>query len=339
MFMQHNNAFIRFVKSGLLSLALAIALAACSTPAPTATPSPEPTPIPILTPEPFSLTLLYTNDGWGYTEPCACDPSAGGLARRASFIKSVREQRQNVLLVDSGDSLLHLQQIGNLEQGKLLVQAFNKLGYDAVALGGMDFRMGLDVLREQIAVADFPVLSINAFDPQTKQFFDQDYTTINMHGHHIALIGLTDTKMAREVTAGEVILLEPVQSLVDLVDLIKDQADIIIVLSHLGAQFDLNLGLVAPSIDVVVSGLDKQVYTAPVETNDYLIVSAGSRGEYIGQLDLEFDAQGSIVSYDMHLQQLTDEVPDDPEMKQWLATSGLISSAALKPADSGQFSP
>jgi 5'-nucleotidase/UDP-sugar diphosphatase len=319
------------IGSGLVSLALMIALAACSTPAPTATPLPTPTSTPVLTPEPFSLTLLYTNDGWGYTQPCACDPSAGGLARRAAFVKSVREQRQNVLLVDSGDSLLNLQHIG--------VQAFNELGYDAMALGGMDFRMGFDVLREQIAVANFPILSANAFDPKTKQFFDKDYTLIDMHGHRIALIGLTDTKMARDVTEGQVILLEPVQSLADVVDLIKDEADIIIVLSHLGAQFDLNLGLMVSGIDVVVSGMDKQVYNAPVETNDYLIVSAGSRGEYIGQLDLDFDAQGNIVSHDMHMQQLTDEIPDDPEMQQWLATSGLVSSAALKPSEGGQVSP
>lgn len=324
-------------RSGLLLLVLVIALAACSTPAPTETPLPDPT--PILTPEPFSLTLLHTNDGWGYTEPCACEPSAGGLARRASYIKSVRQQRQNVLLVDSGDSLLNIQRIGDLEQGKLLVQAFNELGYDAMALGGMDLRMGFEVLREQIAIADFPVLSINAFDPQTQQPFDQGYTMIDMHGHRIALIGLTDTKMARDVTEGQVLLAEPIQSLVDVINSINDEADVIIVLSHLGAQFDLNLGLMVSGIDVVISGLDKQIYSAPVETNDYLIVSAGSRGEYIGRLDLEFDAQGNIVSYDAHMQHLTDEISDDPEMRQWLATSGLISSAAPKSSDGGEFSP
>lgn len=336
MVVEKKKLLVRFIGLGFLSLLFVLVLAACSTPAPTATPLPTPT--PILTPEPFSLTLLYTNDGWGYTEPCACDPSAGGMARRAAFIKSVREQRENVLLVDSGDSLLHIQRIGDLEQGKLLVQAFNELGYDAMALGGMDFRMGFDVLREQIAVADFPILSINALDPQTQQFFDQDYAMIDMYGHRIALIGLTDTKIARDVTEDQVILLEPVQSLVDLVNQVKDEADIIIVLSHLGAQFDLNLGLMVSGIDVIVSGLDKQIYAAPVETNDYLIVSAGSRGEFIGQLDLEFDAKGNAVSFDMHLQHLTKEIPDDPEMQKWLATSGLISSAALKPSEGGQLS-
>ncbi len=323
---------------GLLALGL-IAVAACSTPAPTATPEPTPSPTPVLTPQPFSLTLLYTNDGWGYTEPCACDPRAGGLAKRAAYIKSVREQRENVLVVDSGDSLLTLQRVGDLEQGKLLVEAFNRMGYDAIALGGLDFRMGLDVLREQIQVANFAVLSANALDPQTQSFFDRDYLMVRMHGHNIAIIGLTDTAIAREVTQGNLILMEPVQSLVDLVDLLGDEADIIIVLSHLGAQFDMNLGLVVDNIDVVISGQDKQVYNEPVKTNTYLLTSAGSRGEYIGRLDLDFDAQGNIVAYQSHMQHLTDDIADDPDMRQWLGTSGIIAAIAPKSGSDTGLAP
>ncbi|MBN1935802.1 MAG: bifunctional metallophosphatase/5'-nucleotidase [Anaerolineae bacterium] len=314
---------------GLLALSL-IAVAACSTPAPTATPEPPPSPTPILTPEPFSLTVLYTNDGWGYTEPCACEPRAGGLAKRAAYIKSVREQKENVLVVDAGDSLLTLQRVGDLEQGKLLAESFNQMGYDAVALGGLDFRMGLDVLREQIGVANFAVLSANALDPQTQSFFDRDYVMVQMHGHKIAIIGLTDTAVAREVTQGQLILMEPVQSLADLVALLQDEADIIIVLSHLGAQFDMNLGLVVDNIDVVISGQDKQVYNEPVKTSEYLLTSAGSRGEFIGQLDLDFDAEGKIVSYQSHMQRLTEEIADDPAMRQWLGVSGIIASTAPK---------
>ena len=175
----------------------------CSTPAPTATPIPGP----------FSLTVLYTNDGWGYTEPCMCEPSAGGFARRAAFVKSVRQERENVLLVDAGDSLLALQRVGDLEQGKLLAEAFNQMGYDAVALGGMDFRMGLDVLREQIQVAQFPVLSANTLDPQTKEVFDKEYAIVERAGHRIALIGVTETSMVQDVTEGAVPVMEPMRTM------------------------------------------------------------------------------------------------------------------------------
>ena len=126
---------------------LVVLLSACGTPEPTATPAPTATPVP----EPFTLTVLYTNDGWGYTEPCACDPSAGGLARRAAYIRSVREQVEDVLLVDAGDSLMTLQRLGDLEQGRILVEAFNEMGYDAVDKGEAQFLLVMNPTRmEQV---------------------------------------------------------------------------------------------------------------------------------------------------------------------------------------------
>lgn len=38
------------------------------TPIPTSTPTSTPTPTP--TPQPVELTVLHTNDTWGYSEPC-----------------------------------------------------------------------------------------------------------------------------------------------------------------------------------------------------------------------------------------------------------------------------
>ena len=314
----------------LALICLVIGAAACAAPAPTATPTPVS--------GPFTLTIVYTNDGWGYTEPCACDPSVGGLARRASYIESVRAEAENVLVVDAGDSLLTLQRVGDREQGRLLAEAFNQLGYDAVALGGMDFRMGLDVLREQIQTADYAVLSANTLDPQTKEPFAEAYTIVERAGQRIALIGLTDAQTVAEVTGGEVPVMEPVETLIDTVDEIHDQVDLVVVLSHLGFVFDINLQKVAPEIDVIVSGRDQEVYDPPLTAAGPIIVSAGSRGEFVGRLDLHLDETGELQSFDGQMQLLTDEVPDDPEMRQWMAQSGLVPATALKSGSSGQLS-
>jgi hypothetical protein len=40
------------------------------TPTPTFTPTSTPTPTPTPTPRPIELTVLHTNDTWGYSEPC-----------------------------------------------------------------------------------------------------------------------------------------------------------------------------------------------------------------------------------------------------------------------------
>lgn len=318
----------------LAILVLVLGAVACAASTPTATPMPTATPVP----GPFTLTILYTNDGWGYTEPCACDPSVGGLARRASYIQSVRAEAEHVLLVDAGDSLLTLQRVGDPEQGRLLAEAYNQLGYDVIALGGMDFRMGLDVLREQIQAADYAVLSANTLDPQTKELLTEPYTIVERAGRRIALVGLTDAKTVSDATGGQVPVLEPVEQLIDIVDEIHDQVDVIVVLSHLGFMFDINLQKVAPEIDVVVSGRDKEVYDPPLTSAGPIIVSAGSRGEFVGRLDLHLNAQGDIESFDGHMQLLGDDVADDPEMRQWMAQSGLVPATALKSGSSGELS-
>jgi 2',3'-cyclic-nucleotide 2'-phosphodiesterase (5'-nucleotidase family) len=63
-------------------MGLALALFGCSgimsTPTPTSTsmptktptPIPTSTPTPTPTPRPIELTVLHTNDTWGYSEPC-----------------------------------------------------------------------------------------------------------------------------------------------------------------------------------------------------------------------------------------------------------------------------
>jgi 2',3'-cyclic-nucleotide 2'-phosphodiesterase (5'-nucleotidase family) len=263
----------------------------------------------------------------------------GGLARRAAYIKSVRSEAENVLLVDAGDSLLALQHIGDLDQGRLLAEAYNQMGYNVVALGGMDFRMGLDVLREQIVTADFAVVSANTVDPQTGEAFDQAYSIVEQQGRRIALIGLTDARTTSDVTNGQVPVFEPVETLMHIVDEVREQVDVIVVLSHLGFVFDMNLHQAVSDIDLIVSGRDKEVYDPPITATGPVIVSAGSRGEYIGRVDLHFDTDASLVSVDGHVQLLTDEVPDDPDMRQWMAQSGLLAAASLKSGESGDFSP
>lgn len=57
---------------------IGLALVGCSgatpvpTPMPTSTPTKTPTPVPSPTPtsQPIELTVVHTNDTWGYSEPC-----------------------------------------------------------------------------------------------------------------------------------------------------------------------------------------------------------------------------------------------------------------------------
>lgn len=91
----------------------------------------------------FALTLLHTNDNharFEETDPYGffCYPKDaqagkcfGGMARRATMIKRIRSQEQNVLLVSAGDVFT-----GTLwyqvYRGNATRTLMNELGYDAM---------------------------------------------------------------------------------------------------------------------------------------------------------------------------------------------------------------
>ena len=61
----------RRLGSTLAILTLAVALlTSCGTLASTSTPTPAPTPTPTPLPPPVDVTVVYTSDTVGYTDPC-----------------------------------------------------------------------------------------------------------------------------------------------------------------------------------------------------------------------------------------------------------------------------
>jgi len=54
------------------------------------------------------ITILHTNDTHSQIDPFPADdrlyPGKGGVARRATLVKRVRQENPNTLLIDAGDS-------------------------------------------------------------------------------------------------------------------------------------------------------------------------------------------------------------------------------------------
>ena len=71
-------------------------------------------------------------------------PAVGGVARRATTINQEKKKNPYTLVLDAGDSLVGDQDPALKTQGKSSVEAMNRLGYDAMALGPGDLALGLD---------------------------------------------------------------------------------------------------------------------------------------------------------------------------------------------------
>lgn len=195
----------------------------------------------------------------------------------------------------------------------------NLLGYDAMVLGGEDFWLGLDVLRQRMEEAKFSILSANVVMAATDQLFATPYVIEEIEGHKVAIIGLTDREAAD--AAGEaIVVLDPLEALEDVMVEVNEESDIVIVLSHLGTEVDSQMANQVKGIDLIVGGKSRQVLDLPlwIESSRTVIVQAGYQGRWVGVVSLEVDSQGAVADHKGQVVLLDDSFADDPEMRALL---------------------
>ena len=94
----------------------------------------------------------------------------GGLARKATYIKKLRQEGKNLLILDSGALLFKDYDLPEEQKAQLqvkadvIVDAFNEMGCTAFNIGETDLALGVGYLLQKEASASFPFLSANLVD-------------------------------------------------------------------------------------------------------------------------------------------------------------------------------
>lgn len=249
------------------------------------------------------------------------------MARRATVIKAERAKAEHTLLLDAGDALLHDHHPAKRTRGQSSIWIMNKLGYDAMALGMLDISLlTLPELRQRIGEADFPVLSANAFVSGTQELLAEPYTVLEMDGHRIGILGLTEPGATAEVS-----VTDPLEAARTWLPRVKKQAEIVILLSHAGLESDQKIAQELPGIDVVVSGRNVTINEALVMPDTGTLIlhadvsRAGNAGQAIGVAHLSFDALGRLLHHDWTKHILFSEnYAADPEAEKWVDEAASI---------------
>ena len=111
----------------------------------------------------WETAIFHTTDLHGHilpTESYEGEKDLGGLARCASQIREWRKQSPEHLLLDIGD-VYQGTLVSWKSRGKLMIDLFNKMGYDAWVLGNHEFDWGPEVVEEAIIRSEMPVLAAN----------------------------------------------------------------------------------------------------------------------------------------------------------------------------------
>lgn len=253
------------------------------------------------------LTILYTNDQHSRIEPFPDnDPKfagQGGFSKRATLIKSIRKEEENILLLDAGD-IFQGTPYFNFYHGELEYKLMTQMGYDAVTLGNHDFDLGINNLIRQMPHADFSFINCNYNFGDTAlhnkiipyKIYKKQGIKIGVLGVGIELEGLVDKKLF-----GGIKYNNPLDCANNTAHHLKNNlnCDYVICLSHLGYKYDwqkisdITLATQSRNIDLIIGGHTHTFLNEPVkytnsEGKDVLITQVGWAGIWLGRIDIFF---------------------------------------------------
>jgi len=245
----------------------------------------------------------------------------GGVARRATKIKGIREQAEHpVLLVDAGSTLFG-QMLALQSEGRVIIEAMNAMGYDAMAVGELDLAKGVDTLIARAGEARFPLLSCNLVSAQEQKPLLKPYALLERGGVRFGILGVTEPQALDAPGVREVAqVLDPVTSIQKYLPEVKKQSDVLIVLSHLGVEEDRALAQAVPEIDLIVGGRSKRLMSVPDIVGSTVITQMGYDGEWLGRLDMTLDSQGQVRDPQSAVIELGPDVAEDAELKALVAS-------------------
>lgn len=268
-------------------------------------PSLEPEPLESdLVPKPKSVLILHTNDTYGIFEPVTIDPysalprTIGGLPRQAVAIAEARETGIPTLLLSAGN-ILGPGATSAHTKGKTIIEALNRMGYDAWLPSNHDFSYGIAALKTRILEAKFKVVLSNVVEKKTGQPLASPYALFMRDGIKIAVIGLTDARSRDYLSVDEADRLEfqpPMQAASRWVKTLREteQPDLIVALTHLSLDQEMPLLASESGIDLVVGGFNstdpKDIAVHQVAGIDgKRALHAGGFGTMLGKARLTLD--------------------------------------------------
>lgn len=260
----------------------------------------------------LTVSVLHSTDLHGHILPTVTYEGVkdrGGFARCATQIRAWQRENPHHLLVDLGD-VYQGTQVGLSTRGRIMIDAFNHLNYDAWVIGNHDFDWGMEAVHDALSRSAMPVLCANCtLEGHAPGVFPEKnhplariapFIVKEMAGFKIGLVGVTTPGMTYWLHPSQheglsfTDPIEPVRAAIQRLDEYK--VDAILLAGHMGlARGGDNFanrvaGLLTefPRVAVYLAGhTHKDVPTRLVRGVPF--TQAGYHGIHVGRVDLIFN--------------------------------------------------
>ena len=304
------------------------------------------------------LTVVHLNDFHSRHEPVdarfqTCGAGGGcygGSPRLATAIASVRAAAvadgRDPILLDSGDQFQ-----GSLfftaHHGAAELAVMHQVGTEAMAVGNHEFDKGPATLAAFVKAARFPVLSCNidaADDPDLHGLL-RPWALFDRAGLKIGVVGVTVEETSFLSSPGPHVRFNDAGPAVAAAAAAARAAgaQLVLVLSHLGVERDRELAGVVPGAPVWLGGHSHTLLSngeagavlphptlARGPAGAGLIVQAACFGRYLGRLDLDLAADGTVLAWGGDTHHIGLDTPENPEVARIVATYAAPLDAVRK---------
>ena len=285
------------------------------------------------------ITIIHVNDSHASLDSfgpkdASLGGTLGGLTRAATVIERIRRGAPNTLFLHAGDFFE-----GDLTfpatQGVLELSLLQRLGLDAITLGNHEFDYGPTLLAQTLegGAGSFAVLSANLVKPPEDHPLSPlvtSHVVKVVNGVRVGIFGLTLPNDLLMQTAPFAISADLIPIVQSEVAALRPNADVIVLLSHLGFAAD---HLIADTpdngVDVIVGGHDEwdETFESYVP-GKAIIVRAGHFYQRVGKLDLVVKG-GKILQAHHQLIPIDDSVERNPDVVAALQPVADAVSASL----------
>ncbi|KAK7998908.1 5'-nucleotidase [Apiospora marii] len=269
----------------------------------------------------FNMSFYHINDVHAHLDEFSasgtdCSQPArgcvGGYARVKTALEQTRPDHPDSLLLNVGDEFQ-----GTLfytfYKGEKIAETLNQLGFDAMTLGNHEFDGGDDELAAFLQNLTFPVVAANIVsDHPGLNASIKPYHVFDEYG--LAVIGLiTDTvpdisQPGEGTTFGDHVA--SMQATIDHIRATLPDVKRLAAITHIGYEEDIQLAKATRGLHLIMGGHSHTLLgdmdgaagkyptiTTNLDGDEVFIVTAYRWGEYLGYIDVTYDADGRVLAY------------------------------------------
>ncbi|GGA99354.1 bifunctional metallophosphatase/5'-nucleotidase [Macrococcus hajekii] len=248
----------------------------------------------------MEIKLYHTNDIHSH------------LSTFSKISRYLEDRASDSYYVDLGDHVDRSHPFTEGTLGKGNIQLLNQANVKVATIGNNEgITLNHDDFNTLYDEALFQITCCNLFD------FDgalprhiKPYVIDEFKGIRFGFIGATAEFTPFYKALGWKVT-EPIEAIRKQMEIIHDQCDVVIILSHLGMFADRRIAEEIAGIDIILGAHTHHHFEQGERVNGVLIGAAGRYGEYIGEMTLQFE-QSTLVKKEARLID-TDELADSED--------------------------